>query len=740
MAKTSINEVSELFSKPKRLLLASLVLLSIALGLLLPMVISSNTLTRIVLTRNYEPGDLSDEDVISPQHFEFIDEVATEEARKIAAQSVLPIFSFSLQDTIWSKAASDVFVSSFKEGGAAIEQMAKDYELADLDKLYEKYLALPADEREQALLLTRDFVRNLIEIGVFSGKDIRALAEKGFLLASVENYGEDGNGSEARTSRYLSSLYTDSYLYDAFTNWISSYKIRFSGSFIQFVYEAANMLVRPNYYYDETATELEKTRVAGEVEDVTIEINRGEYIMKLDTLVTEQQLRTINRINSIKIDYPITEMIGRTMLLACITITCVISIIRITERKYRVPTFSIAFMGSFVFVLILSYIMIRLARNYNAEGIMNQFMPFLFMPLLLTHLTNKKTYGVIAGVLFAAYMLFLSYNNMVTFFYFIFLSVVSILFVRFGVNRIDMIFQAFYTALTCSIITMFFHLLNSNPLSLLFTEILTISLNVAITYVLLSIILPIIEHITNIPTVFRLHELCTTDSPTLQRMRIAAPGTYNHVNNVADMAYEAIKEIGGNAELAKVGGLYHDIGKVEHPEYFVENQPKNSHNAHDDIKSTLSAAVLKSHVKLGVEKGKEIGLPQEVIDIIYQHHGNDIIQYFYNEAKKEVDQNKNPYGVNEDDFRYNADPPQSREAAVVMLADCFEAASRTLDRPTSQRYENFFTSILVGKITRNQLNDCGLTMIDLDRIKHVFIHEAIARDHHRIKYDNDKKD
>nr|MCR5732668.1 HDIG domain-containing protein [Sphaerochaetaceae bacterium] len=217
-------------------------------------------------------------------------------------------------------------------------------------------------------------------------------------------------------------------------------------------------------------------------------------------------------------------------------------------------------------------------------------------------------------------------------------------------------------------------------------------------------------------------------------------GTYNHVNNVADMAYEAIKEIGGNAELAKVGGLYHDIGKIEHPEYFVENQQKDSHNAHDDIKSSLSAAVLKSHVKLGVEKGKEIGLPQEVIDIIYQHHGNDVIQYFYNEAKKEVDQNKNPYGVNEDDFRYNADPPQSREAAAVMLADCFEAASRTLDRPTRQRYENFFNSILVGKITRSQLNDCGLTMNDLDTIKRVFIHEAIARDHHRIKYDNDKSD
>ena len=145
---------------------------------------------------------------------------------------------------------------------------------------------------------------------------------------------------------------------------------------------------------------------------------------------------------------------------------------------------------------------------------------------------------------------------------------------------------------------------------------------------------------------------------------------------------------------------------------------------------------MKSHVKLGVEKGKEIGLPQEVIDIIGEHHGNDLIKYFYNEAMKN---NKNPgNAISEEDFRYTGKIPSTPESAVVMLADCVEAATRTIKNPNHQKYDKFISSIVSDKISHNQLNNSKLTITDLDKIKEAFIHQLLGRDHHRIEYDNDK--
>ena len=142
----------------------------------------------------------------------------------------------------------------------------------------------------------------------------------------------------------------------------------------------------------------------------------------------------------------------------------------------------------------------------------------------------------------------------------------------------------------------------------------------------------------------------------------------------------------------------------------------------------------------GVEKGKEIGLPQEVLDIIDQHHGNDIIFYFYNKALEEAKESKTPMQVNEEDFRYTSDIPQSKEAGIVMLADCFEAATRSLKKPTTLRYEKVFTSILVGKMNARQLDDCKLSMSEIEKIKKVFVHQVFGRDHNRIQYTKEEND
>jgi putative nucleotidyltransferase with HDIG domain len=201
---------------------------------------------------------------------------------------------------------------------------------------------------------------------------------------------------------------------------------------------------------------------------------------------------------------------------------------------------------------------------------------------------------------------------------------------------------------------------------------------------------------------------------------------------VADLAEVGARAIGANALLARVGVLYHDIGKIEHPEYFIENQ--NGVNKHDDISPSLSVAVIKSHIKVGADKGREAGLPTEIIKIISSHHGNDIIAYFYNEAMKtQAASNDRGETVKASDYSYNAEIPDFKECGVVMLADSIEAASRTVT-PNASKYAKLIDSIFIGKIERGQLDNSGLTMNDIKTLSEAFVKTLVARNHSRIEY------
>lgn len=238
-----------------------------------------------------------------------------------------------------------------------------------------------------------------------------------------------------------------------------------------------------------------------------------------------------------------------------------------------------------------------------------------------------------------------------------------------------------------------------------------------------------LEAIMNTSSVFRLMDLSNTDNPVLKQMQIQANGTYGHSMNVALLAESACREIGANALLAKVGAYFHDVGKIDMSEYFVENQ-QGGENKHDDLNPTLSASVIKSHVKKGVEKAHQMHFPQSVIDIISEHHGNSVITFFYNEGKE-----KDPT-LSPEDFSYPGNPPTTRESAVVMLADTVEAACHTLDNPTAPRLEKFVTTLINAKVEHKQLDNCDLTFRDITKIKDSFVHILTGYYHNRIKYQN----
>jgi putative nucleotidyltransferase with HDIG domain len=244
-------------------------------------------------------------------------------------------------------------------------------------------------------------------------------------------------------------------------------------------------------------------------------------------------------------------------------------------------------------------------------------------------------------------------------------------------------------------------------------------------------VLPLLEYALNAATPFRLIELSDLNAPILRKLFTSAPGTYSHSIMVATLAEQACQDMGANALLARVGAYYHDIGKMDNPDYFVENQ--TNHNRHDDIAPRLSTTVLRSHLKLGIEKAKSLGLPADVINIISEHHGNSLIMWFYKKAAEQEDQ------VNSDDFTYPGNPPRSRESAVVMLADVTEAAVRTLRKPTVAKMEKFIQQLFDGKVEHGQLAQSELTFQDLEIIKKAFVKVLAGYYHSRIEYPKDEE-
>jgi putative nucleotidyltransferase with HDIG domain len=225
----------------------------------------------------------------------------------------------------------------------------------------------------------------------------------------------------------------------------------------------------------------------------------------------------------------------------------------------------------------------------------------------------------------------------------------------------------------------------------------------------------------------RLLELSNPNRPLLKRLLMEAPGTYHHSILVGNLAESAAEAVNADATLVRVGSMYHDIGKLKRPYFFIENQFTQD-NPHDKIAPTLSSLIITSHVKDGLELAKENKLPQQIQDIISQHHGDGLVNFFYHKALEENDE------VPEESFHYEGPKPQTKEAALVALADNVEAAVRSMKQPTLGRVEGLVRKIVKDKLNDGQLDQCDLTFQDLDRIAMAFVRVLSGIFHSRVEY------
>ncbi|MGI6605309.1 MAG: HD family phosphohydrolase [bacterium] len=240
--------------------------------------------------------------------------------------------------------------------------------------------------------------------------------------------------------------------------------------------------------------------------------------------------------------------------------------------------------------------------------------------------------------------------------------------------------------------------------------------------------LPYLENGFGIPTPVRLLELANPNHPLLKRLLLEAPGTYHHSIVVGNLAEAAADAVGADSLLVRVGSYYHDVGKLKRPEFFIENQLLTS-NPHDKMSPSLSALVITSHIKEGVELAREYNLPLAIQSIICQHHGTSLVSYFYHQATAE-----NQAEVAEDDFRYDGPVPQTKEAALVMLADSVEAAVRSLKEPTQGKIDALIRKIIKDRLGDGQLDQSDLTLRDLDKVAATFSRVIAGIYHSRVEY------
>jgi putative nucleotidyltransferase with HDIG domain len=246
--------------------------------------------------------------------------------------------------------------------------------------------------------------------------------------------------------------------------------------------------------------------------------------------------------------------------------------------------------------------------------------------------------------------------------------------------------------------------------------------------------LPFLEKLFGIVTDINLLELSDVSHPLLLELMRKAPGTYNHSVAVATLAEAAAEQIEANPLMCRVGSYFHDVGKMLKPQYFVENQ-MDSVSRHETLNPAMSTLIIIGHVKDGANLAHEHHVPQPIIDLIEQHHGTTLVEYFYKEATREIEQDADKEAdVDEAAFRYPGPRPQTKEACVLMLADAVESASRTLSEPTPGRIEGLVHELTLKRLHDGQFDECGITIQEIAKIKESLIKSVIAIYHGRVKY------
>jgi len=691
--------------------------------------------------KEYKVGDIARKEIKSSQDFLVEDERSTQEKRVEAERSVVPVYDY---DMMVLKDAENRLSSTFQSLASSFRSAERGIDQRDLRKKeWESSVRLSLTQREWTILEKERFnpsigeaalklIAPILKKGVVNDKDLLDPdSDRGVLIRNIQTREERKtvppftflDFKEARARLRTQADYPSPSL---------------GRELPPVVLKIAEYFLRPNLTFNKDETEERKAKAREKVNPVYFQVKRGEVILRAGERVQEEHLLKINVLRKAQERSHILYILLGVGLLTFLLLASLYEFSTKNIRKISLSQKDLLFFSTTLVGMIALLKLFQLITDIlGGEFLYIPSSSYLYLfPIASGAMLVRIVIHSEVAIIFATLTSFLSaalMGNQLSFFIFALIGSVV------GAHKVarceqrSVLIKAGLTVGSVNLLTILsYNLISGNPFKMALLSDLTMGfLGGILSSVFVLGITPMMEGLFGYTTDIKLLELANMDNPTLKDLILQAPGTYHHSVIVGSLAEAAAKSIAANPLLARVSAYYHDIGKLKKPLYFVENAG-GLENKHDHLAPSMSSLILISHVKDGVELARENRLGQRVAHIIQQHHGTSLISYFYQKAKEK--ENPEIDSLNEEDFRYPGPKPQTKEAGIVMLADAVEAASRTLTEPTSSRIKSLVQRITNSIFLDGQLEECELTLKDLQKIGESFSRILTAIFHQRIDY------
>jgi len=672
---------------------------------------------------DYEIGSVAGRDYVVERDILYLDQEATRLKREAAGKLVLPIFR--VNERIGEERQQSF--SEFRERLLALRREDDSLDTVFL-KLQVEFPGVLSKEQLSRLLDTNQLPTVLEQAGTI----LEQIFQTGLIKLPEQDAELLSPGAVAVWRWMGGKLVKEEYFLEdvliknKLESWIAERYPEIPERLLAPTKSLVRAFAIENGFFDTEETEKSRQKAMAEVEPVQAKLVRDQVIVRRGDIIDAETAAQIRALGEYSVTVNLNSIAGNVLFLLILFFFALFLFQKRVVGRYLKRN-QVLFLAATVLTFLLASAL--LARFFTpAKGIpFSVILPTAAISILVTLIVSTRA-GIVLSLILALLVLPVAKMDPYSFLFVLLTGVAGTAVVQRAERRIDLVRAGAYLSVLNVALLVIFALLQSIGRSWLLPVLGWSLLNGFVSSMISLGFLPVLEHALNTASRFRLIELSDMNAPIMKRMLSLAPGTYNHSISVANLAESACSAIGANALLARVGAYYHDIGKIEQAEYFVENQ--TSFNKHDELKPSLSAAVIKSHLKMGIERARELSLPQEVQEIISQHHGRGVIKYFYQRALE----NGEKTNVTSDDYSYQGYRPSSKEAAVVMLADSVEAATRTLKKPTIAKLEKFVWDIIMEKFVSQELGDSQLTFRDLESIKKSFVQVLAGYYHSRIEY------
>jgi putative nucleotidyltransferase with HDIG domain len=491
------------------------------------------------------------------------------------------------------------------------------------------------------------------------------------------------------------------------------------------VSEFVGRFILPNRLLDEEATQAARRAAAAAVPVTTRTIEQGETILRAGDIVQPRQLEALEKLDLLQDTWDWRNVIGTALLVTLTVFTMGLYVV------YRNPDFWVDGRRALLLACVILAFVILAKFMVPGRTLMPYIFPGAAAAMLLTVLLEPR-FALSTTVLLAIMVSFLAGRSVELLVYILLGGLVASL-TLWRVDRLmAFAWAGLYVILAQAITLASFRLIRGeyDPQAFIELGVAAVASGVLATS-LTTVGYYVLGNIFDLTTSLRLMELARPNQPLLRELQLKAPGTYHHSLIVSNMAEEAAHRVGADPLLCRVGAYYHDIGKLKNPQLFIENQA-NGQNPHDDLPPAVSAQYILNHSRDGLAMAHEAGLPRSLADLIAQHHGTTVVRYFYAHALEDAKHGGPP--VDPDQFRYPGPRPRSREAGILMLSDCCEAAVRAKKPGSLEEANTIIARVVDERLREGQLDDCPLTLRDIDRIREAFASVLQGVYHPRIEY------